>query len=1181
MHSLGSVLLERVEGAYSDPNSISIEDLENVLRSFLRNCEDFEWSKSGEVSKKMFSKLQLEGLKFLSKFAEVQTNQDRDGDDKKKDSFEANTNPETEKSKKRSLKVKFLDPLKQAKLLKLECPHCDREFRSANIKPLQLHIRQDHKDKENVSTNNFQEEESKFECLLQKKNGNKCGGRFTRDQLFRHMQSKKLHKNPQKAPKGKKFRGWFKPEDKDYAVSAVFKAVNESNPNSDEEIELDVESLEKSLAETREQIKSKKQPGTNVKLGEDEDSIEAPQSSGATSSALENSKENAVDSSHLDSRSDDKPDDDLMTEEPMIQPTANNLSVVENVANAANSQDLVECIVVPEHGPHAFLIKAQEAPDKDSIEQDQFEVIGNVNVPDINSPQQKIFDENPSNNDPDGEAESVNVIVMVPDIVSTQQIILDSEADANIWNTENSNAVNPVTHSEEQIFFEENPENDYLIGDRLLSSVAITEEPTEVGEFLDFDVPSASQVCKEKQINVKKVRFADEEDKELVSFLEDQTSQNSIQESMSVAPLCKVTDKFFEPLIVSVCNPKGHKNNNTFWVNPGLVSVVPPDTVNEDIGNSILQTADDNIMQEMSGILEVTPAEADASVEDSDLLTDYDSEDSEDEFEVDSDYDEDRDIDYEMTKIRQERKMVRRLNRDSQEETEDLPDLPQNKAFINLFMDWFRSTTGLSTANTKCSTIRHTQGHAFYHHDSFLRFMCSEDTEFNLGKLIDFQSDEFQFIQSPVAWILKAKGTGSGNPSRSAEQLKIHARLRRFISYMLLRANLGSRNVLHKMAITQHLNEITSEIKEQKFFKKLKKQHDLETAKLKKMKGILSTHSTDHVEYNAVKIWNNSQRAQDLEKEFNKTHEKAMMSKKPLKPLEFNKCSNFARFFVAIRDKNRPSCYGFTNGDFWSKVPAWLPDVDKYIWRIDDLPENWQLYHSPSPNTPPSCWEIRLDGSQVGVKGQRQTNIIIDRLSFDVMVKYEQIKKAMSPKLEANAPFFINHRQKPLSRIQKSRGSLVEQFGQVIGKEDFTMTSIRRAAEGKIQSDKNLAGLTSDLNNHSEAVVNVYDNISSARRNIFITSIGADEKSSAASSNDDEFRRIYEESKKNEEETSNKMKDEARRCLDEHKKKAKSIVDFSATSLPEDEVEFLKEKFSKEDTKGEKYTQILIITFWL
>ena len=747
--------------------------------------------------------------------------------------------------------------------------------------------------------------------------------------------------------------------------------------------------------------------------------------------------------------------------------------------------------------------------------------------------------------------------------------------------TENTDAINPVMSSEEQIFFDETPQNENLIKDKLLSSVSNIEEPAPIREFLDFDfdVPSASQVCKENPENVKKVRFADEEDIYLYSEAEeDKTSQNSIQESMSIAPLCSVKDKIFEPLILSVCNPKKHQND-TFWVNPNLVSVRPPDTVIDNMGNSILQTADDNIMQEISSetpeIPDLTPAE-DEDVEDSDLLTEYDSE---DEFEVDSDYDEDKDIDHELTEVRLERKKVRRLNRDTQEEIEDLPDLPQNQAFINQFMDWVRATTGLSTSNSKCSTIRHTQGHAFYHHDSFLRFMCSEDPEFNLGKLIDFQSDDFQFIQSPVAWIMKAKGTGSGNPSRHAEQLKVHARLRRFISYMLLRANLGSKNVLQKMAISQHLNEITSEIKEQKFFRKLKKQYDLETAKVKRMKGILSTNNTDHVEYNAVKIWNNSQRAQDLQNEFNKTHEKALTAKKPLKPLEFNRCSNFARFYVAIRDKNRPSCYGFTNGDFWSKVPAWLPDVDKYIWRIDDLPENWQLYHSPSPGTPPSCFEIRLDGSQVGVKGQKQTNIIIDRPSFEIMVKYQQIKKVMFPKLEPTSPFFINHREQPLSRIQKSRGSLVEQFGQVIGKEDFTMNSIRRAAEGKIQSDKNLAGLTSDLNNHSKAVVDVYDNISSARRNMFITSIGAAEKSSAASSNDDEFRQIYEESKKNEEETSIKLKDEARRCLNEHKKKAKSIVDFSATSLSEDEVEFLKEKFSKEDIKGEKTTQILIITF--
>ena len=99
MHSLGSVLLETIEGAYSDPNSIKVGDLENVLRSFLRNCEVFELSKSRarEVSKK-FSKLQLEGLTFLSEFAAVQTSQDRNGDDKN-DSYEASKNPETEEKR--------------------------------------------------------------------------------------------------------------------------------------------------------------------------------------------------------------------------------------------------------------------------------------------------------------------------------------------------------------------------------------------------------------------------------------------------------------------------------------------------------------------------------------------------------------------------------------------------------------------------------------------------------------------------------------------------------------------------------------------------------------------------------------------------------------------------------------------------------------------------------------------------------------------------------------------------------------------------------------------------------------------------------------------------------------------------------------------------------------------------
>ena len=307
-----------------------------------------------------------------------------------------------------------------------------------------------------MSTSTFQEEESKFECLLQKKNGNKCGGRFTRDQLFRHMQSQKLHKNPQKAPKGQKFRGWFKSEDKDYAVSAVFKSGNESNPDTDEEIELDVESLEKSLAETREQIKSKKLPGTNVKSGEDEDSNEAKmrqkfrgwfksedketngtnvksgEDAGATSSALENSKEHAGDISHPDRRLDDKVDDDLRAEEPMIQPAA----------DAANNlaQDYT---VVPVHGPHAFLNEAQETPNNNFNAQDQFEVIGNVSVPDTNSPQQKSLDDNPTEGSnilvPEGSSVTKDGSIIAPDglILAPAGTVIIGE-DGTLMMSENS-----------------------------------------------------------------------------------------------------------------------------------------------------------------------------------------------------------------------------------------------------------------------------------------------------------------------------------------------------------------------------------------------------------------------------------------------------------------------------------------------------------------------------------------------------------------------------------------------------------------------------------------------------------------------------------------------------------------------------------------------------------------------
>ena len=99
------------------------------------------------------------------------------------------------------------------------------------------------------------------------------------------------------ASKGKKFRGWFKSKEQDFAVSAVFKFANERNPASEEDIELDLDELKKAQAESLENIKSKnkskvKDKSPEVPFEKDEDSNDAPHSNNPAGSGDDNSIEN-------------------------------------------------------------------------------------------------------------------------------------------------------------------------------------------------------------------------------------------------------------------------------------------------------------------------------------------------------------------------------------------------------------------------------------------------------------------------------------------------------------------------------------------------------------------------------------------------------------------------------------------------------------------------------------------------------------------------------------------------------------------------------------------------------------------------------------------------------------------------------------------------------------------------
>ena len=129
--------------------------------------------------------------------------------------------------------------------------------------------------------------------------------------------------------------------------------------------------------------------------------------------------------------------------------------------------------------------------------------------------------------------------------------------------------------------------------------------------------------------------------------------------------------------------------------------------------------------------------------------------------------------------------------------------------------------------------------------------------------------------------------------------------------------------------------------------------------------------------------------------------------------------------------------------------------------------------------------------------------------------------------------------------------------------------------EGKIQNSQRTSGYTRDINNHSSAVVDVYDNVAASRRNLFITSMGAGE---GASCSDEEFRKFYEEGKSAEKDNVEKMKIDAKKYLEDRKKKGKNVVDFSPNPVTAEDELVLKSIFTSEDVKG-KVSFLCITSF--
>ena len=136
-------------------------------------------------------------------------------------------------------------------------------------------------------------------------------------------------------------------------------------------------------------------------------------------------------------------------------------------------------------------------------------------------------------------------------------------------------------------------------------------------------------------------------------------------------------------------------------------------------------------------------------------------------------------------------------------------------------------------------------------------------------------------------------------------------------------------------------------------------------------------------------------------------------------------------------------------------------------------------------------WCIPVSGTDLGLKGNENTVIVLTRRGEEVCAKYRDMKFACLNKDENNEdPFFVNSNGKPLGPIQRTKGSLLEKLGKVCGVENPTVNSFRRATEVHVQASPLMKQASKKIQLHSAEVGHrIYDKSGTSTRASFINQL--------------------------------------------------------------------------------------------
>ena len=335
-------------------------------------------------------------------------------------------------------------------------------------------------------------------------------------------------------------------------------------------------------------------------------------------------------------------------------------------------------------------------------------------------------------------------------------------------------------------------------------------------------------------------------------------------------------------------------------------------------------------------------------------------------------------------------------------------ELNGNKEVKEGFVQYLQSTSPATSATgLDTSTLPKYRGHIFTYPDSWLAHEIGKDSTFLASDNFCFGEPEFKLLSCPFDWIKSGDVTGKEGAGRQSERMKAHAAYRNYLRHCIDRDKnkFGTdwKGMTVRGSVLQDLDSMDKKIKDSNlwnYLSKLSAQRRHE--KLAAIQTLNPEEDTNIRE--CINTWNKSDVKKQKVKEMNKVWNKAQAGNR-VTEAEFNACANLCKLELHNLNTDRNSAYSFSNKDYCSKRPKFVPEStlaeeeDAFTRNYHQVPIGWNADAPPkdNPGKEPSGYVLTVLGDVPGMKKQEATAVAFTPRVKDLCEKYRDLKDAFFP----------------------------------------------------------------------------------------------------------------------------------------------------------------------------------------